>query len=603
MLGTLVFLVLLGLLSAAIVKAYQRLYFHQLSHIPGPKIAITTDLYWIYHELIRDGKRIEVLKRLHEEYGPVVRIGPSEVHFNDPKAFEEIYVRYGHKFPKEATFYEAFLQHESSFGYLNPRDAKTRKDVLRPLFSRQAILKLEHVIQATVDKLIYGLINHIPPKGEVEPRPADLTFGYLCTTLDIITSYCFARSFNTLSAEATSFGENAVVVFMESIVSMYCWFQHFPFVIPIIKLAIFQGDKKDDKTERSGIMVWIKELGGPLIGVISATFDSFKSILLPLTKGKSSKDEGAEDVEGKAGKPKSVNAVTEIYKVLEAQVDLALRDPDSLDLADHAIIYHQLVKKGSGKNHANGESAGHENAHSPPSKQSLLNEAATMLGAGAETVRNTCLIASYHVLSNKRILNRLRTELKENWREVDSVMCWEKLEKLPYLTAIIKESLRFSPGVVSPLPRVATETTTLGSLSTVIPAGTTVSMGIPMMHANPLVFPDHTKFIPERWIEGESPDMYLGDHQDADTKKDWAKNTKEQIRERDAHLVAFSKGPRSCLGINLAWCELYLILGNVFRKLDLEIHDTTESALLYRTYLTPKYHGHVKVLVKGIVED
>ena len=27
--------------------------------------------------------------------------------------------------------------------------------------------------------------------------------------------------------------------------------------------------------------------------------------------------------------------------------------------------------------------------------------------------------------------------------------------------------------------------------------------------------------------------------------------------------------------ISLAWCELYLILGNVFRKLDLDVYDTT----------------------------
>ncbi|KAF9016362.1 hypothetical protein BDP27DRAFT_1440700 [Rhodocollybia butyracea] len=36
-------------------------------------------------------------------------------------------------------------------------------------------------------------------------------------------------------------------------------------------------------------------------------------------------------------------------------------------------------------------------------------------------------------------------------------------------------------------------------------------------------------------------------------------------------LAPFSKGPRICLGLNLAWCELYLIFGNIFRRLDLQL--------------------------------
>ncbi|KAI3601174.1 benzoate 4-monooxygenase cytochrome p450 [Moniliophthora roreri] len=66
-------------------------------------------------------------------------------------------------------------------------------------------------------------------------------------------------------------------------------------------------------------------------------------------------------------------------------------------------------------------------------------------------------------------------------------------------------------------------------------------------------FPDPTVFRPERWLEDK-------DHR------------------LDRYLVSFGKRPRSCFEINdgllkgypfnLAWSELYMILGNVFRKLD-----------------------------------
>ncbi|KAF8656419.1 hypothetical protein AX16_002563 [Volvariella volvacea WC 439] len=576
----------LCLASLAIVKICHRLYGHQLSHIPGPRLAALTDLYWIYYDLVRDGERIEALKRLHEKYGSVVRIGPNELHFNDPRAFEDIYVRNGHKFPKEAAFYNAFLEQESSFGYLNAREAKARKDVLRPLFSRQAISKLESVIQSTVDKLISSLTNYIPEKHEEKPMPADLTLGYLCTSMDIITSYCFARSFNTLAYSPTSFAA-PIITFLESAGSMYCWFQHFPSTIPLAQKAIFENGGGDGGWMR----LRSKWSSGVAMKLGAAMFHGLRRILGVRVAAKA---HGSDEVEGRGiDERNSVEATKELYRVLEAQIDAILQDPDSLDLAEHAIIYHRLVKKGDSKS---GQDV------SAPSKRSLLNEAGVMFAAGSESVKNASLNATFHVLNNERILRRLKAELKGNWKDVNEGMGWEKLEKLPYLTAVIKESLRSSPGVVSPLPRVVTETTTIGSTSTIVPAGTIVSMGIPIMHATPRIFPNPNKFIPERWIEGEPLDAFFYGEGDlgAEVEKLRRSNTKEQIREREAHLVAFSKGPRGCLGINLAWCELYLILGNVFRKLDLETYQTTADDLRYRAYLTPAYRGHVKVLVRGI---
>ena len=41
------------------------------------------------------------------------------------------------------------------------------------------------------------------------------------------------------------------------------------------------------------------------------------------------------------------------------------------------------------------------------------------------------------------------------------------------------------------------------------------------------------------------------------------------ILRLDRYLLSFSKGSRICLGINLAYQELYLVLAAVFRKYDL----------------------------------
>jgi len=71
---------------------------------------------------------------------------PSKVHFSDPQAYYDIYGM-GKKMSKWAAFYDCFYEEESSFGLTDPKLAKKRRDILLPLFSRRAILKLENLIQ------------------------------------------------------------------------------------------------------------------------------------------------------------------------------------------------------------------------------------------------------------------------------------------------------------------------------------------------------------------------------------------------------------------------------------------------------------------------
>ncbi|KAJ7236911.1 hypothetical protein C8J57DRAFT_1521299 [Mycena rebaudengoi] len=48
----------------------------------GPWLAAFTKWYKGYFDVLRDGGFLEHLKWLHKKYGPVVRIGPNEVHFS-----------------------------------------------------------------------------------------------------------------------------------------------------------------------------------------------------------------------------------------------------------------------------------------------------------------------------------------------------------------------------------------------------------------------------------------------------------------------------------------------------------------------------------------
>ena len=73
----------------------------------------------------------------------------QQLHFSTPEAYFGIYPSYS-KFTKEPSFYKCFQEDESSFGFIDKQEHKQRREILNPLFSRRAILKVESLVQEKV---------------------------------------------------------------------------------------------------------------------------------------------------------------------------------------------------------------------------------------------------------------------------------------------------------------------------------------------------------------------------------------------------------------------------------------------------------------------
>ncbi|KAI6839259.1 hypothetical protein KC332_g5829 [Hortaea werneckii] len=493
------FTIISALLLKTVAQAIYNILYHPLLRFPGPKWAAASRFYKCWQEVFRQRNWIDVVHSLHEQYGDVIRVGPNELHFSDPAAYHDIYNN-TNRWDKEGRLYRSFGEDRSSFGFLTYREAKARKDVLAPLFSRRAISDLQHLIQKHADRLCDALA-----KENATGKSSDMLFALRCFTLDTILSYCFAKDVHAMETEDF---HAPIVVAMDASLASFIVFRHFE----TLRKVVFS------------LPGWLTRLTSPALA-----------------------------------------GLVDLQELLGAQVKDVVAHPESLKLASHPIIYHRLQDPEMNKT-----------AGGLPSPESLYEEAQALLFGGADSAGNTTMIGLYYVLSNTAIKDRLKAEIRSIWPEMRaSPPRLEELEKLPYLSAVVKESLRMAPGVPSPLPRVVPRTgaTIAGHF---IPPDTIVGMSPMFVHLSSSHFPHPYRFDPERWLQADSAAL-----------EKW--------------LIPFSRGPRACLGQNLGLCELFIAFANVVRRFDMELDGTVEQDLKWRECFLPWFTGrHMRAFCKPV---
>jgi Cytochrome P450 len=154
---------LLGIaVAGACGLAIERLVLSPLAKIPGPKLAALTQWWIISHEF--NGDRTVTIHTLHQRYGPVVRISPTEVSFTSPEGVREIYGA-GSTFPK-SHFYDLFMYYgeRNMFTTLTKREHGVRKRMITDRYSKSFVML--PAIGASVQERVREFIQQIS-KGKV----------------------------------------------------------------------------------------------------------------------------------------------------------------------------------------------------------------------------------------------------------------------------------------------------------------------------------------------------------------------------------------------------------------------------------------------------
>ncbi|KAJ5599862.1 cytochrome P450 [Penicillium hetheringtonii] len=216
-----------GLLYLAVQTIY-RLYFHPLRKIPGPKLAAASSAYEFYFNVIKGGKFIWEIERLHEVYGPIIRIAPTEIHIKDPSYYEEIYAPYSRRREKPEKFYRQFDVDGSAFVTVSSELHRERRTPLSKWFSKSATTDMIPIIHKNLDKLCAQLYSAYKSHKVIK-----IDAGFASLTSDIINGYFLGC--NTGNLDKEDFNES-VRDGINGILQNSHLFFFFPFIAKIIEV-------------------------------------------------------------------------------------------------------------------------------------------------------------------------------------------------------------------------------------------------------------------------------------------------------------------------------------------------------------------------------
>ncbi|XP_039168953.1 cytochrome P450 76T24-like [Eucalyptus grandis] len=147
------------------------------------------------------------------------------------------------------------------------------------------------------------------------------------------------------------------------------------------------------------------------------------------------------------------------------------------------------------------------------------------------------------LLHNPEKIERAHEELDQVAHGNEGTLQEPDIARLPYLQAIVKETLRLHPPVPFLIPHKAESDVQICRFQ--IPRHAQVLVNVWTMGRDPSIWPDPGSFVPERFVGREI-----------------------DFKGRDFELIPFGSGRRICPGMPLAYRMVHSILAFLLRSFD-----------------------------------
>ncbi|KAF2463993.1 cytochrome P450 ClCP1 [Lindgomyces ingoldianus] len=186
--------------------------------------------------------------------------------------------------------------------------------------------------------------------------------------------------------------------------------------------------------------------------------------------------------------------------------------------------------------------------------EEMKSNASLLVLAGSETTATLLSGTTYLLLRNPDAMKKLIEEVRGAFKHEDE-MDLMSVGKLDYMLAVLDEAMRIYP----PVPNQGNRRVPSPGAMVAgkwVPGGTSLQVQQYAANHIPSNFTRPEDFVPDRWF-ANPPNEFANDDR--------------------AARAPFSFGPRNCIGRNLAYAEMRLILAKVCFNFDLEL-DESRSA-------------------------
>ncbi|KAM0263717.1 hypothetical protein ACHAQJ_001031 [Trichoderma viride] len=184
--------------------------------------------------------------------------------------------------------------------------------------------------------------------------------------------------------------------------------------------------------------------------------------------------------------------------------------------------------------------------------EELTSNAVILIIAGSETTATALSAAAYYLGLHPEKQAKLAQEVRSAFTSVKDITI-TSVQHLSYMLAVLDEAMRMFPPIAAGLPRLTAEGGGMIA-GEFVPEDTIVEVWQWPLYHNPNFWKQPDDFIPERW---------LGDPEFENDKRE--------------AFQPFSAGPRNCIGKNLAYSEMRLILARVIMEYDIKLAEGTKG--------------------------
>ncbi|KAF2219367.1 cytochrome P450 [Elsinoe ampelina] len=470
-----------------------------LRNVPGPFTASFSN-WWKWKAVWRRNMHRENI-RVHEDYGPIVRIGPNHVSLADPGSMAAIYgiqtvFKKSEFYPLAEAIYKGRFLPNLFTTQSNEYHAKLKKGAARA-FAMDTMIGLESYVDECVELLLARL--------------------------------------SEVSAEK------------RSAIDAVAWMQYFAF--DVLGQINFSKDL--------GFM----KKGGDVDSIIAAIHGILGYVSLigqaPLMH---------KFLLGNPFLPKLLPSIEKTNQVL--QFSLARIEERKKEPSTRRDILSQLF-------------ATSEKDPTLLTEDEIVAITTTNVIAGSDTTAISLASVLYNLGKYPKARASLEAEMASAIQsgKVSQPITYAEATRLPYLSAVIDESIRVHPATGFILERLVPK----GGVELCgihLPENTVVGVNTWVLHRNKDVFGEDSEvFRPERWIE----------------------NDNDQIRDMKRNLFTFGYGPRSCIGKNISMLEMWKVVFELYRTFDVQLEDPKQELAVDGRWFTTQ--RSVKVVLTKKKED